>query len=315
MAGGQKMKKISIVTPCYNEVGNVENMHNAIRDVMQTVTQYEYEHIFIDNCSDDGTQELLYKIANEDKNVKIIFNARNFGPNRSGAYGVYQATGDAVIGLPCDFQDPPELIPEIIKMWESGYKVVWGKKSSSKEDKRMYRVRSLYYKIIAAFSDVKQYEHVTGFGLYDRVVVQLLIDSEEPSPNFRNLIAEYGFEIGFIEYEQQQRASGKSHYTFWSYLDTAIEALINTSHLPVRLSIYAGAIVGSIGLIVGLVLLIIGLVYSKTLMVITVLIIMALFILSAIQLVFIGLVGEYVVEVLKRTKKRPLVVERERINF
>ncbi|MEG0978947.1 MAG: glycosyltransferase family 2 protein [Oscillospiraceae bacterium] len=309
------MKKISIVTPCYNEVGNVENMYNAVSDVMSKLTQYEYEHIFIDNCSNDGTQEILYKIAQKDKNVKIIFNARNFGPNRSGAYGVYQATGDAIIGMACDFQDPPELIPQFIKKWEEGYKVVWGKKESSQESRVMFKIRTLYYKIIAAFSDVKQYKHTTGFGLYDKYVVEMLIASDEPSPNFRNMIAEFGYEIGFIEYDQPKRASGKSHYNFWSYLDTAIEALINTSHLPIRFSIYAGAGLGAFGVIGGLIFLILSAIYGNQLLVMTAIILAAICIVGAVQLVFIGIVGEYVYETLRRTKKRQLIVERERINF
>lgn len=309
------MKKISIVTPCFNEVGNVENMYNSVRNVMSSLTQYEYEHIFIDNCSDDGTQGILYEIAKKDKNVKVIFNARNFGPNRSGAYGVYQATGDAVIGMACDFQDPPELIPDFIKKWEEGHKVVWGKKQSSQESKGMFKIRTLYYKIIAAFSDVKQYEHTTGFGLYDRTVVQMLVKSEEPSQNFRNLIAEFGFDIAFIEYDQPKRASGKSHYSFWDYLDTAIEALVNTSHLPIRFSIYFGTIIGTIGVLGGLIFLILSAIYGNQLMITLAIILSSVFIIGAIQLVFIGLVGEYVCEILKRTKKRDLVVERERINF
>lgn len=310
------MKKISILTPCFNEEGNVYSMFVAVKEIMKDLPNYEYEHIYIDNCSLDNTREILRKIAEEDKHVKLIFNERNFGPNRSGAYGMYQTSGDASICLACDFQDPPKYIPYFIEMWEKGYKVVWGKKTSSKESKVKYFFRTLYYKIIKKLADIKQYEHVTGFGLYDKCVIDLMKNSGEPSPSFRHLVADYGFEVAFFEYEQPKRASGKSSYNFWRYLDTAIEALVNTSNIPIRLASYTGTIIGSLSFLIGLVYLIVKVFFLKNLENIGLAVVVVIIcILAGIQLVFLGIIGEYVAEILKRVTNRPMVIECERINF
>lgn len=308
-------KKISILVPCYNESGNVEEMYKSITKVMENIKDYEYEQLYIDNCSTDNTWEILKEIASSDKRVKIIENEKNFGPGRSGSYGMYQTTGDASICLACDFQDPPELIPEFIKKWEEGYKVVWGKKTGSKENKVMFWIRTLYYKIIKALSSTEQYEHVTGFGLYDKEVVTRMKNSEEPSPIFRNLIADYGYRIGFVEYYQPERKKGKSSYNFFTYLDTALESLINTSKVPLKLATFVGALVSGISFIVALVYLIFKLIYWDRFIAGTAPIILGIFFLGGIQLLFLGIIGEYIGEILTRVTKRPLVVEHERINF
>lgn len=290
-------------------------MFEAIRKIMATLPQYDYEHIFIDNCSQDRTREILRQIAKEDSRVKVIFNAKNFGPGRSGSHAFFQSTGDATVCLACDFQDPPELIPQYVDQWEKGYKVVWGRKEKSEESRLMFAVRTLYYKIIQSFSDYDQYEHVTGFGLYDRSVVELMRSAEEPSPNFRNLIAEYGIEIGFISYIQPARRAGKSSYNFIRYLDTAISSLINTSRAPLRLATILGFLMSGFSFLIAIFYLIFKLVFWNSFSAGTAPVVIGLFFLGSVQLLFIGIIGEYIGEILTRVTKRPLVVERERINF
>lgn len=308
-------KTISIVTPCYNEENNVYPMFESIKKIMKDLSLYEYEHIFIDNCSQDKTAEMLRMIANLDSHVKVILNTRNFGPGRSGSYAFFQSTGDATICLACDFQDPPELIPQYISLWEQGYKVVWGKKERSEESRFMFSLRTIYYKIIKSLSEVKQYEHVTGFGLYDRSVVNLLRFADEPTPYFRNLIAEFGIEIGFIPYVQPVRKTGKSSYNFFRYFDTALSSLINTSRVPLRLATIIGFMMSGISFFVALIYLTFKIVYWNNFSAGIAPIVIGLFFLGSIQLLFIGIIGEYIGEVLSRVIKRPLVVEKERINF
>ena len=309
------LKKISIFTPCYNEEKNVYDLCMAVRNVMSKLPEYEYEHILSDNASTDNTWNILKQLASEDKRIKIIENERNFGPGRSGAHGFFQTSGEASICVACDFQDPPELIPEFIKKWEEGYKVVWGKKTSSEENKLMFFIRSLYYKIIKAFSDVRQYEQVTGFGLYDKKVVDLMRQANDPNPYFRNLITEYGFEIGFIEYCQPKRKAGKSSYNFFKYFDTALSSLINTSTAPLKIAVFSGFMIAFISFILALIYLIKKLIYWNSFDMGIAPIIISMFFLGGVQLTFLGILGEYIGEILARVKHRPLVVEKYRINF
>lgn len=309
------MKKISILIPCYNESLNIRKMYSAVKKVMETLPQYEYEQLYIDNASKDNTWEIIKELAVKDKHVKGIENETNFGPGRSASYGMYQTDGDASICLACDFQDPPELIPKFIEKWEEGYKVVWGKKTGSKENKIMYAVRGIYYKLIKAFSKVQQYEQVTGFGLYDKEVVERMKNSGEPSPIFRNLIADYGYRIGFVEYFQPKREKGKSSYNFFSYFDTALQSLINTSRLPLKLATFCGIIVSGISFVVAIIYLVMKLIYWNRFIAGTAPIVIGIFFLGGVQLLFLGIIGEYVGEILTRVTNRPLVVEHERINF
>lgn len=309
------MKKISILIPCYNESLNIRKMYSAVKKVMETLPQYDYEQLYIDNASKDNTWEIIKELAVKDKHVKGIENETNFGPGRSASYGMYQTDGDASICLACDFQDPPELIPKFIEKWEEGYKVVWGKKTGSKENKIMYAVRGIYYKLIKTFSKVQQYEQVTGFGLYDKEVVERMKNSGEPSPIFRNLIADYGYRIGFVEYFQPKREKGKSSYNFFSYFDTALQSLINTSRLPLKLATFCGIIVSGISFVVAIIYLVMKLIYWNRFIAGTAPIIIGIFFLGGVQLLFLGIIGEYVGEILTRVTNRPLVVEHERINF
>lgn len=309
------MKKISIFTPCYNEEKNVFALCMAVKKVMSNMTQYEYEHVLSDNASTDQTWEILKELASTDKRIKIIENERNFGPGRSGTHGFFQTNGDVSICIACDFQDPPELIPQFLSKWESGYKVVWGKKTSSEESKIMFAVRSLFYKIISGFSDVKQYEQVTGFGLYDKRVVDLMRKSNDPNPNFRNLIAEYGYDVGLVEYAQPKRKAGKSSYNFFRYFETALSSLVNTSTVPLKLAVFSGFIISFVSFLLAIVYLILKLVYWDNFNMGIAPIIISIFFLGGVQLSFLGVLGEYIGEILARIKHTPLVVERCRINF
>lgn len=309
------MKTISIFTPCYNEEGNVYEMYLAVTKIMKNLPEYDYEYIFIDNCSKDKTPVILRNIAANDSHVKVIYNLRNFGPSRSGFHGFMQTKGDASICLACDFQDPPELIPKFIRMWESGYKVIWGKKIDSDESKLMYVTRTLYYKFIKAFSDVPQYEHTTGFGLYDKEVMDIMQDISDPLPNIRNLIPEFGYDIGIIDYHQPKRHKGKSSYNFFRYFNVALTSMVNTSKIPLRIASFIGFCCSIISFLIGLYYFISKLINWNNFDAGMAPIIIGLFFLGSVQLIFIGILGEYIGEILARVTKRPLVVEKERLNF
>lgn len=309
------MKKISLFTPCYNEEGNVFELYQKVTEVMEKMPQYEYEYIFIDNCSTDKTPEILRKIAKLDKRVKVIFNIRNFGPSRSGSYGFFQTTGDASICLACDFQDPPELIPKFLEKWEAGYKVVWGKRISSTERKLMRWARNLYYKIVKNFAESKQYENVTGFGLYDKEVMFYLKNAQDPTPNFRNLVGELGYDVGMVEYDQPERKRGKSSYNFFKYFDVALTSVITTSRVPLKIATFLGFFIAGISFLVGLVYLILKFIFWNSFNIGMAPLVVGVFFMGAIQLICIGILGEYIGEILARQMKRPLVVEKERLNF
>ena len=312
---GEKKVKISIVTPCYNEEENLDELISRVRDVMSKLPEYEYEHIFADNCSKDGTVKKLKEYAKDDERIKIICNLRNYGPLRSDLHAKYQMTGDVCIGLVSDLQDPPEMIPEFMEKWKEGYQVVLAQKTGSKEKKRMYLTRKLYYKIIKGFADVPVYEQVTGFGLYSREVIETIKSLEEPEPSIRHLVAELGFTTAFIPYEQPVRKHGKSSYGFFKYLDYAISSLVNTSRAPLRLTTYCGFLFSFVSFIFAVVYLIMKLVMWNDFNAGMAPMLISMFFIGGIVLMFLGVIGEYLGEVLKRIEKRPLVIEKERINF
>ena len=309
------MKKISLFTPCYNEEKNVLNMYNKVTEIMSQVEGYDYEYVFIDNCSTDRTAEILKEIAGKDKRVKVIINQRNFGPSRSGSYGFFQTSGDASICFACDFQDPPEMIPEFIKKWESGYKVVWGKKTDSKESGILKFIRKRYYKIVKKLADSEQYENVTGFGLYDKEVMNLLKQCSDPEPNFRNLIGEFGYEVAFVNYVQEKRKEGKSSYNFFRYFNVALHSVVTTSKIPLRMCTVLGFLVAGFSFLVGMAYLIVKLIFWNSFNIGLAPVVIGVFFLGAVQLFFLGVLGEYIGEILTRQMNRPLVVEKERINF
>lgn len=291
-------------------------MYLAVKDTMDALPQYEYEHIFVDNCSSDRTAEILRKIAAGDPRVKVILNLRNFGPDRSGANALFRASGDAVISLATDFQDPPELIPEFLKRWESGEKIILGQRTATQEHRGViYLCRKIYYKLIKAFSDNEEIERVTGFGLFDREVIEWFRWENDPEPFLRNAIPELGYRPYLIPYTQQKRRAGKSSYTFFKYLDTALISMISTTKVPLRLSTYAGILTGLFSFVVALVYLIMKLLYWDSFDAGLAPLVVGLFFIGAVQLIGIGILGEYVGSILTYVKKRPLVVEKERINF
>lgn len=310
------MKKISILIPCYNEEENVVPMSEAIVDLFTNkLSNYDYELIFIDNDSKDQTRAHLRSICAENKHIKAIFNAKNFGQFNSPYYGMLQTTGDCVISMVCDFQDPIELIPEYIREWENGYKIVIGIKSSSKENKLIYCLRSIYYKFVKKFSDVEQIEHFTGSGLYDRDFIEVLRKLEDPTPFLRGIVAELGYKRKEIPYEQPRRRAGKTHNNFYTLYDAAMLSVTSYTKIGLRLCTFFGILTGGVSFIIGVVYLIMKLVRWYSFQAGTAPILIGMFMLGAIQLFFIGMIGEYVLSINQRVMKRPLVVEEERINF
>ncbi|MBO5238173.1 MAG: glycosyltransferase family 2 protein [Lachnospiraceae bacterium] len=309
-------KTISILIPCYNEEENVVPMSEAIVNLFETeLTQYNYELVFIDNDSQDKTRDLLREICSKNANIKAIFNAKNFGQFNSPYYGILQTTGDCTISMVCDFQDPIELIPQYIREWENGYKIVIGIKTSSKESKIMYLLRSIYYKMIKKFSDVEQIEHFTGSGLYDKSFVEVLRNLKDPKPFMRGIVAELGFKRKEIPYEQPQRRAGKTHNNFYTLYDAAMLSITSYTKIGLRLATFAGCGVGIISLLVAFVYLIMKLVMWNSFQAGMAPILIGMCLLGSIQLFFIGLIGEYILSINARVLNRPLVVEEERLNF
>ena len=310
------MKKVSILIPCYNEEENVVPMSQAIVNLFTNeLTQYDYELLFIDNDSSDNTRPLLRQICAANPKIKAIFNAKNFGQFNSPYYGILQTTGDCTISMVCDFQDPIELIPQYLKEWENGYKIVIGIKSSSKENPIMYHLRSFYYRIIKKFSDTEQIEHFTGSGLYDKEFVQVLRDLKDPTPFLRGIVAELGYKRKEIEYEQPQRRAGKTHNNFMSLYDAAMLSFTSYTKIGLRLATFLGVGCGIISFLIGVFYLIAKLIWWNNFSAGIAPITIGMFFLGSVQLFFLGFLGEYIMSINQRVMNRPLVVEEERINF
>lgn len=309
------MKKISIVTPCYNEEGNVEQIYLQVKQVFERLEKYDYEHLFIDNASKDKTVKILKDLAQKDPKVKIIVNCRNFGPVRSLYYALLQTTGDAVVFIVADLQDPPSLIADFIEKWEAGYKVVKGIKKPMREGFLFYFARQFYYYLMSNLADIQISSNFTGFGLYDKKVIDVLREINDPYPYFRGLIEELGFESATIEYEQQRRKRGISSYNFYRYYDEAMLGITSHSKIPLRLATMLGFALSLLSLLVAIGYLIAKLIFWQYFPLGTAPIMVGLFLLASVQLFFIGIIGEYIGLMHMRILKRPLVVERERINF
>lgn len=309
------MKHISVMTPCYNEEGNIRNIYNAVKEQFDKMPQYTYEHIFIDNYSTDNSRKILRELATEDSNVKVILNARNFGPNRSGSYGMLQGTGDALICIVCDLQDPPEMIPTFLQKWEEGYKVVLGQKTKSKENPLMFQVRKLYYKIMEKLSETEHLTNVTGYGLFDKEVLDMIKWMDDPDPYIRGLVTQLGYKWCLVEYTQQERTSGKSSYNFNRYFDFAITGLTHVSKKPLRIVTLAGLIMSAISFAIAIIYLVFKLVHWYEFDMGTAPILIGVFLLGSVQLACLGVIGEYIGAILTKVTKRPMVVEEERINF
>lgn len=311
---GYIMKKVSLCVPCYNEEQNVNRAYEKLTEIMKKLPQYDYEIIFEDNASTDSTQQQLRHLAYKDKHVKVIINTRNFGPSRSGKNCCFNATGDVIISIACDLQNPVNLIPEFLKYWEDGYLVIMGQKIQSKESKVKYFCRKLFYSIISSCSDIPQIPQITGFGAIDANVYQKVYEMNEPNMSIRHILAELGYEIKLIPYTQEIRQYGKSSYNLSRSFDFAITSLVNTSRFPIRFL----TIIGCFGVLISFILNVIyfafNLISGKN--VINFLtILLFIFFIGTMQLFFMGLIGEYLSSVLTKVTVRNIVIEKERINF
>ncbi len=309
------MKKISIVCATYNEEGNVREVYSRVKQVFSGLPQYDYEHIFIDNASEDNTVGILRELAAADKRVKVIVNARNFGHIRSPSYAIINADGDAVISLVADLQDPPEMLTQFLAKWEEGYKVVCGVKKSSEENGLMFFIRRMYYRTINRLSNVPQIENFTGFGLYDREVIKLLREINDPYPYFRGLIAEIGFPPALIEYAQPARKFGITKNNFYTLYDMAMLGITNYSRIPLRLAVFVGFASAGLSLLVAFLYFVYKLIFWYSFSVGMAPMVIGIFFFTSVQLIFIGIIGEYIGEIHTQVLRRPLVVVKERINF
>jgi glycosyltransferase involved in cell wall biosynthesis len=309
------VKFISVVTACYNEQENVREVYDQVRLEIEKLPDYTYEHIFIDNASTDRTVAILKEIAAGDKRVKIIVNTRNFGHIRSPFHALLQARGEAVISVVADLQDPPAMIEEFLKKWEDGYKIVVGIKAGSEEAKPMYALRKLYYNTISRLSEVKLIKNFTGFGLYDKQVIELLRTINDPYPYFRGLICDLGFAMAEINYVQPIRKQGITKNNFYTLYDMAMLGLTNHSKVPLRLATMLGFAVSLLSLLIGCAYFAYKLIFWNSFSVGIAPLVIGLFFFGSVQLFFLGIVGEYVGAIHTQTLKRPLVIEKERINF
>lgn len=309
-------KTISVVIPCYNEEENVETICKAVRNTLKTECPgYGYEILFIDNCSQDATRKKIAALCAADKGVKAIFNAKNFGQFNSPYHAILESTGDCTILMAADFQDPVELIPVFVREWEKGYKIVCGIKTASKENGFVYFLRSCYYTAIKKMSSVEQIEHFTGFGLYDKSFVQVLRDLKDPTPFLRGIVAELGYARKDIEYTQPQRRAGKTHNNWYSLYDAAMLSFTSYTKVGLRLATFAGFLVAGISFLLALIYLALKLIYWDRFLAGSAPMLILTCFLGGIQLFFIGLLGEYIMNMNARIMNRPLVVEEKRLNF
>lgn len=306
---------ISVMTPCFNEEDNVEPLYERIKAAFATLPQYRYEHVFIDNASTDGTVERIKALAAADPNVKLIVNARNFGHIRSPLHAFFQTSGDAVIVMVSDLQDPPELIPEFVAKWEEGFKVVIGVKPRSRETPLMFLLRRLYYKGVGKISDVPLIDNFTGFGLYDREVVEVVRATGDRYPYFRGLIADLGYARAEIPFVQPRRLRGITKSNFYSLYDTAMLGITSHSKVPLRLATMAGFFLGFVSLFIAFGYLVAKLAFWDNFALGMAPLVIGMFFLGSVQLFFIGILGEYIGAIHTQVTKRPLVIEKERVNF
>lgn len=307
-------KKITIMIPCYNEEGNVESMGEAITEQMMKMPQYDYEIIFRDNASTDNTLDLLKKMTQMDKHIKVIANSINYGANlRKNSFRGH-ISGDVNISIPCDFQEPPELIPEFVMWWEKGYEVVCGQKTSSDEGRIKYSCRKLYYNIISTFSEIPQYKHISGITLISKRVFELYFEYGYDLP-FRFFLPDLGVPVKLIPYKQDKRHSGKSSYNIWRYLSYAIHSLVVSSYMPLRIATLLGLFFSALSFLAGMFYFILKLVRWEHFSMGIAPMVIGMFFIGSIQLFFIGLIGEYIGVILNRVTPSPPPQVKEYINF
>lgn len=309
------MPFISVVSGCYNEEDNVIELHRQVRDAIATIPDCTYEHIFIDNASTDRTLEQLRAIAAEDRNVKVIVNTRNFGHIRSPYHALLQAKGDAVIGMASDLQDPPSLIPELVAKWREGFKVVMAVKPLSNEGWLMKRIRDTYYDILGSVANVALVKNFTGFGIYDQEVIETLREIDDPYPYFRGLVADLGFKAATIDFKQPKRLHGITHNNFFTLYDLAMLGLTSYSKAPLRLATMLGFLMSISSFLVAMGYLVTKLLFWYRFTYGQAPLLIGIFFLGSVQLLFIGIIGEYIGAIHTQVQKRPLVIEKERINF
>ena len=309
------MPFISVVTGCFNEELNVRDLYEQVRVVVESLPGYTYEHLFIDNASTDGTVAVLRELAAADPRVKVIVNTRNFGHLRSPHHAILQASGEAVIYIVADLQDPPELIREFIARWEEGYKVVVGVRAASAEKPPMRWVRALYYTVIDRLSEVPQVRYFTGFGLYDREVIEQVREIDDPYPYFRGLIFDLGYRRAEITYSQPARRHGATKNNLYTLYDLAMLGVTNHSKVPLRLATMAGFLLSIVAIGVSVIYLVMKLLFWQTFSFGLAPVLIGIYFFGAVQLLFIGVMGEYVGSIHTQVYHRPLVVEKERINL
>ena len=304
------------MVPCYNEEENVVPLSEAVIATLEKdLPEYDYEILFIDNCSKDKTREKLILLCSKNKKIKAIFNTKNFGQFNSPYYGLCQTTGDCTICLCADFQDPIDMIPKFVHEWENGYKIVCGIKTSSKENKIMYFLRGVYYKAIKKMSEVEQIEQFTGFGLYDKSFIQVLRDLKDPTPFLRGIVAELGPERKEIPYEQQERRAGKTSNNWYRLYDAAMLSFTSYTKIGLRLATFIGFGLSAVSVVIAIIYFILKLLHWNDFPAGMTPILLGVFVIGSMQLFFIGLLGEYIMNMNARLMNRPLVIEQERFNF
>jgi polyisoprenyl-phosphate glycosyltransferase len=310
------MKTIWVVSPCYNEAQNVEALYEAIKRLFEgPLSRYAFKLLLIDNHSTDGTQEIIERLCARDARVLAIFNSRNFGHIRSPYHAFLQAEGDCCVTMASDLQDPPEMIVDMVAKWEAGFKIVIAVKTKSRENPLMFALRKTYYRLVRSLSDVELIDNFTGFGLYDRRVVEELKRIDDPYPYFRGLIAEIGFERATVPFTQPRRARGVTKNNFMTLYDMAMLGFTSTSKIPLRIATMIGFFMGGASLLVAAGYLVAKLIYWSSFPIGTAPVIISLFFFGSIQLFFIGVLGEYILNINTRALRRPIVVEEKRINF
>jgi glycosyltransferase involved in cell wall biosynthesis len=308
-------KLLSVITPCYNEEGNLDELHRQIADVLAKLPQYDWEHIYIDNASRDGTRDILRRFAAADPRVKVIFNTRNFGHIRSPVHALLQARGDVVVIMASDLQDPPALIPQFLEKWEAGYKVALGQKTTSAESPIFFAVRSAYYRLVRKLADIELIEHVTGFGLYDREVIEQIRKISDPYPYVRGLVSDLGYDVARIQYHQPNRKSGITKNNFYTLYDMAMLGITSHSKVPLRVATLLGFALSLCSLFLAFCYFVYKLLFWSRFPVGQAPVVIGLFLFSSVQLFFTGVLGEYIAAIHTQVLHRPLVVERERLNF
>lgn len=308
-------KIITIVSPCFNEELNILNLYSQLNKSIEDIDNYEFEYLFIDNASTDNTIKILKDIASKDKRVKVIINTRNFGHIRSPYWGILQSQGDATIYLASDLQDPPSLIPEFIQNWEKGYNVVLGVKPESETSKTLHFLRTLYYSFLQKISDSIVIKNATGFGLYDKKVLDIVREINEPNPYFRGIISELGYEVKTIKFLQNKRLEGKSKNNLYTLFDMAMLGIVNHSILPLRVASIFGILFGFSSFLLSIIFLIMKLLFWDSFQMGIAPILIGIFFVGGLILTGIGILGEYIASVHTYLRNRPIVVEKERINF